>query len=983
MESSRVTKPGSDGRDPDKCGIGCFPEVGIDWWGSLTQELGHEGVSISTNLPSASGMQMRQRFAHLSAILVLIVLTLFTVPVVIGIPHNVKASSSGWTMQKSGVPDTLNSVKFVDNQNGWAAGADCTIDCVSHIIHTFDGGLHWSIQLASDNSGFEISHDFLAMDFVDAQHGWAVGGSFNFCDGQGYCPSIATTVNGSSWSPQNSKSNFGLTSVSFVDIHDGWAVGGADLILYTTDGGSNWVCQHGSCPISAASGPTLYGVKFVNTTEGWAVGEGGTILRTTDGGASWSGQQSGTSQDLRAVDFVSPTQGWVVGDGGTVLHTTDGVTWSSETSGTSFVLYSVAFYDSSEGLAVGQNGVVVRTLNGGSNWVSLDSGVCKSLRGVSIPSQGLAWAVGDSGTILHFNATSSSSFADSCTTPYVEPANPDVLYMIQGPEQADVSFIIPQAVYDTGLTFKAVEWKSTGNNVPDLTPYKAVILLDTGGHCCQLSDDMPALQNYVSAGGGLVILGGAIFQMGTLCTPNCWVGVDNWGYTGGGAQVSVDNPLGSSLRSGDVLQAGSTGGAQYVYGLQPGAEELAGWNGDKSGAYVYSYSFPSGQGHVFYQASIGPQSAGYEGYNRLLSLLSGGILYAVYGPSHPPPPLSTASAPLFGGKANIDQTPVTGTSVSISNSSAPDGTTVTVTSQVLGSIPPPGTTSISLDSSEYFDVLLQGISDGIARVCIDYGSPTTVMQYWDGDWRLAGNQSFTAPSTTCGDIPVSSLTGTRLGMTSTQTGHFAGYTANVTSGTLTKVSGKWNVPPVTCQPSLNHQQGLLVVMSLYSTTTSLSVGLVVACPLGSSTPTYTVVAYFYPADVGIVRLPLTVNPGDMLSASITVNPSTNKVVGKIADTTTGFSATRPEKVSGASTTNGALWKVEPWPPGPATYLAEFTFHVKFSSCSVVHSGVKMAISQLDFLTKGVMVDSNNKIIAKTSVLSSTAMSFKVTFVRSA
>jgi photosystem II stability/assembly factor-like uncharacterized protein len=54
-------------------------------------------------------------------------------------------------------------VKFVNELEGWAVGAEGTI------IHTVDGGEHWTVE----RSG--TPHPLERVFFSDRNHGWAVG----------------------------------------------------------------------------------------------------------------------------------------------------------------------------------------------------------------------------------------------------------------------------------------------------------------------------------------------------------------------------------------------------------------------------------------------------------------------------------------------------------------------------------------------------------------------------------------------------------------------------------------------------------------------------------------------------------------------------------------------------------------------------------------------------------------------------------------
>ena len=91
-------------------------------------------------------------------------------------------------------------------------------------------------------------------------------------------------VAGDDWSAQSSGTTSWLMAVSFVDASHGWAVGTGGTILATSDGGATWTAQR------SGTSQALEGVAFVDASHGWAVGTGGTILATTNGGATWSAQ---------------------------------------------------------------------------------------------------------------------------------------------------------------------------------------------------------------------------------------------------------------------------------------------------------------------------------------------------------------------------------------------------------------------------------------------------------------------------------------------------------------------------------------------------------------------------------------------------------------------------------------------------------------------------------------------------------------------
>src|SRR6266850_1956645 len=92
-------------------------------------------------------MTMRNLFALLAAVL------LFRVP-----------APAQWNWQ-SPVPqgNTLLSVEFIDNAQGWATGEDGTI------IHTSTGGTSW------DEQEYGLTDNVLALAMASDTEGWAAG----------------------------------------------------------------------------------------------------------------------------------------------------------------------------------------------------------------------------------------------------------------------------------------------------------------------------------------------------------------------------------------------------------------------------------------------------------------------------------------------------------------------------------------------------------------------------------------------------------------------------------------------------------------------------------------------------------------------------------------------------------------------------------------------------------------------------------------
>ncbi|MDG6988710.1 MAG: hypothetical protein JRN21_05215 [Nitrososphaerota archaeon] len=119
-----------------------------------------------------------------------------------------------------------------------------------------------------------------------------------------------------------------------------------------------------------------------------------------------------------------------------------------------------------------------------------------------------------------------------------------------------------------------------------------------------------------------------------------------------------------------------------------------------------------------------------------------------------------------GGSVSADDSASTGTNVTVTGSTASDGTSANITTTVLGS-QPAGTSGSILTSVGYYDVKVTGITDGTAQICIDNPAATQFsgMQYYSNgssSWVDATPITFTVPDTLCGTVPVADLTGTPL-----------------------------------------------------------------------------------------------------------------------------------------------------------------------------------------------------------------------------
>ncbi len=303
------------------------------------------------------------------------------------IPSVVSAAGLSVTSQFSG-PTPLQGVAFVDAQTGWAVGGTCAPgNCSGMVLSTVDGGAHWLPQASA------LSAALTDVSFVDATHGWAAGEAC--ADSSCASPRgavLGTSDGGAHWSAQVVGDVPPLSDIHFVDAAHGWAVGTSPgVLLSTDDGGATW---RATTP-SQATG--LSKVTATDPNHAWALADGSVYALGADG--SWTGHPVG-GQALRGLTFVDPRHGWVIDGDGQVYGTADGgSTWSPQGTVSSAVT-GVGFGDPLHGLAVGPS-TMSDSVDGGKTWSNVDPGVSSlgDLAAVATPDASHWWAVGHDGSI--------------------------------------------------------------------------------------------------------------------------------------------------------------------------------------------------------------------------------------------------------------------------------------------------------------------------------------------------------------------------------------------------------------------------------------------------------------------------------------------------------------------------------------------------------------------------------------------------------
>src|SRR5579872_6589351 len=216
-----------------------------------------------------------------------------------------------------------------------------------------------------------------------------------------------------------------------------------------------------------------------------------------------------------------------------------------------------------------------------------------------------------------------------------------------------------------------------------------------------------------------------------------------------------------------------------------------------------------------------------------------------------------------------------------------------------------------------------------------------------------------------------------LASTAASAYNFAGYAGVVPAGKeATSVTGQWIVPSVACNSKLSNEQLVSIFVGLQSSNQNVfaDIGTFALCGVGASTPGYFAFAIYGPLDSGPVLLGLAVAPGNIISATITLNPATFSVNGKITNLSTHKSITYT-KVDHGINPIYAYWDIS----NGGYSLAKFAKPISFQDCTATVSGASYKITSFLTIIKHTMTDSKGKALAIDSKIASSGEAFSITW----
>lgn len=233
--------------------------------------------------------------------------------------------------------------------------------------------------------------------------------------------------NGGHWRQAQVPVSVSLTAVQFVDAERGWAVGHLGVVLHSSDGGETWHKQLDgiqaaelSLRAAEASGDAkaieqarylvedgpdkpFLDLYFQDARIGYVVGAYNLILRTEDGGVSWQpwmqhldNPQALNLYAIRAWDGEL----YIAGERGLLLRSSDG--------GQHFAALASPYEGSFFGLLAARDGLLAYGLRGnawwssdrGATWQELQTGVESALAAALELADGRLLLAGQGGELL-------------------------------------------------------------------------------------------------------------------------------------------------------------------------------------------------------------------------------------------------------------------------------------------------------------------------------------------------------------------------------------------------------------------------------------------------------------------------------------------------------------------------------------------------------------------------------------------------------
>ncbi len=325
----------------------------------------------------------------------------------------------GWAVGAQGV-----TLRTIDGGKNWLASED-EVEKIPETHQNLSDKIRDAIELRQPNQQQVLSSSFSQQPkhrlesvwFVDADNGWAAGGYDLPYVNRSYGVILRTTNGGKSWRKVENLVVPRIKQIRFADRRNGWAVGetsnmSPNGIFFTSDGGMTWSSQpskptpgwsvvartqghfvaidtqgrparvaaelYEPAVITLSQAPVLADVQMKDSQHGWSVGTDGAVLKTDNGGLSWSMQDAFSEQSSLVASFdfasleITEEKIWFAGNPGHKIFSMnhDGSGLRAHVTDSTTPIRKIFFRDLQHGWAVGAMGTILATSDGGENWIT-------------------------------------------------------------------------------------------------------------------------------------------------------------------------------------------------------------------------------------------------------------------------------------------------------------------------------------------------------------------------------------------------------------------------------------------------------------------------------------------------------------------------------------------------------------------------------------------------------------------------------------
>jgi hypothetical protein len=303
-----------------------------------------------------------------------------------------------WETVPSPTTNTLWSLDFSSSSSGWAGG--------DNVLLRYDGAAWQAFSVPALGTNYAI----YSISMLSDTDGWLVGSAVK---SQPYPESVVFRWDGAQWNEIASPTHFDLWTVSAADTSHVFTAGGGTLCVPACNDLLGWAyLWNGSSWISTGVGShrNVEDVDLFGNVDGWMVGQEvdpatsqyqSLIMRWVDDTWQRVTTPAMNSNWLHAVSVLDTHHAWAVG--GFAMLMWDGSAWSQlpfSWPSTPHALNDVQGISAQDAWAVGEMGTILHW--DGSTLAVSSSPATVNLNQVANSSPSDIWAVGMDGTILHY-----------------------------------------------------------------------------------------------------------------------------------------------------------------------------------------------------------------------------------------------------------------------------------------------------------------------------------------------------------------------------------------------------------------------------------------------------------------------------------------------------------------------------------------------------------------------------------------------------